>query len=90
VLRNAQSLAQAAAGLLAVGEQRSSPRTATWEVTNLVTLAAALVASASRRAETRGCHWRDDFPEARRSWLGHLVTRINPDGCIDQTWEPLP
>jgi L-aspartate oxidase len=89
VLRSADSLAQTANALGTVGETRSSPGTATWEATNLVTLAAALVASAARRCETRGCHWREDFPDARGEWLGHLVTRIAPDARIDQTWEPL-
>ena len=37
----------------------------------MVTVAAALVAAAARREETRGCHWREDFPDSDRACLGH-------------------
>jgi len=89
VLRSGDSLAQTAAVLDDAGRTRSRPRTATWEATNLVTVAAALLAAAWRREETRGNHWREDFPEARPEWLGHLVARIDDDGHIDEIWEPL-
>jgi L-aspartate oxidase len=89
VLRSADSLAEAAQRLETAAETRSTPRTATWETTNLVTLATALVAAAARREETRGCHWREDFPEASDEWLGHFVEGIGPDARVSQTWEPL-
>ncbi len=88
VLRSASSLAETAATLDDVGATRSRPRTDTWEATNLVTVASALVAAAFRREETRGCHWRDDFPEARPEWLGHLVAAIGTDGRIEEEWQP--
>ncbi len=34
-----------------------------WETTNLVTVSALLAEAALRRQETRGSHWREDFPE---------------------------
>ncbi|MFD0348037.1 hypothetical protein ACFQ0M_22430 [Kitasatospora aburaviensis] len=34
----------------------------TWEAANLLLVAAALVAAAAQRDETRGCHWREDSP----------------------------
>ena len=34
-----------------------------WEATNLVTVSALLAEAALRREETRGSHWREDFPE---------------------------
>jgi len=89
VLRSAASLAQAAACLAELGERRATPNTASWEATNLLTVAAVLVAAASAREETRGCHWRDDFPAARPEWLGHLLTSLGPDGRPTVTWEPL-
>jgi L-aspartate oxidase len=88
VLRSAESLAAATAVLAEAADTRSRPNTATWEATNLVTMAAALVAGAKRREETRGNHWREDFPSARDEWLGHLVARIDADGHIVETWEP--
>jgi L-aspartate oxidase len=89
VLRSASSLSQTTATLKQVGATRSLPRTDTWEVTNLVTVASALVAAAVRREETRGCHWREDFPDARSEWLGHLLAGIGPDGRIEEEWQSL-
>jgi L-aspartate oxidase len=34
-----------------------------WEASNLVTVSALLAEAALRREETRGSHWREDFPE---------------------------
>ena len=89
VLRSAASLAAAAAELGRLGGERATPRTGSWEATNLVTVATALVAAAARRTETRGCHWREDHPEADEEWLGHLYSRIAPDGSLAQDWVPL-
>ena len=89
VLRSAESLSATAAELSRLGQTRGTPRTASWETTNLLTVAAALVAAAYLRQETRGCHWRDDFPTARDEWLGHLVGAITADGTLAQTWEAL-
>jgi L-aspartate oxidase len=89
VLRSAGSLADTAKTLGDLGAQRASARTDTWEATNLLTVASALVAAAARREETRGCHWREDFPTARAEWLGHLLARIEPDNELGETWEPV-
>ncbi|MGZ4498138.1 MAG: L-aspartate oxidase, partial [Nocardioides sp.] len=44
-----------------------------WETSNLVTISAALTAAAARREETRGSHWREDFPERDDAhWSGHF------------------
>ena len=83
VLRDAAGLARAAAGCRKLSAQRDgSPGTESWEATNLVTVASALVAAASRRAETRGAHWREDHPDPDPAWLGHLDLRLAPDGSI--------
>jgi len=84
VLRSRLSLVDTAAALADLAEQRATPHMAAWEATNLVTVASALVAAATRREETRGCHWREDFPEADDAWLGHLVA-----GLDSLAWEPL-
>lgn len=89
VLRSAASLAETAACLVELGEGRAPVDTASWEATNLLTVATALVAAAYAREETRGCHWRDDFPEAREEFLGHLLIAIGPDGAPVGTWERL-
>jgi L-aspartate oxidase len=88
VLRSAGSLAQTAATLDELADTRAAANTATWEATNLVTVASALVAAAARREETRGCHWREDFPSAREEWLGHLLAGLDGAGELTETWEP--
>ncbi|MDP9101680.1 MAG: L-aspartate oxidase [Actinomycetota bacterium] len=75
VLRSADSLATAKK-VLASLESRTSryPSPATWEATGLHAVATALVAAAERREETRGAHWREDYPRTADQWRGHLVT----------------
>jgi L-aspartate oxidase len=84
VLRDAIGLARASQSLQKLAGPRSAdPRTETWEATNLLTVATALVASATRRQETRGSHWREDYPDRNdENWLGHLDLRLGADGMI--------
>nr|WP_117213473.1 L-aspartate oxidase [Allorhizocola rhizosphaerae] len=82
VLRSAESLAQAAAVL-----DKTTPRD--WELDNLLTVASALVAAASARRETRGCHWREDYPSDDPQWRGHLLVGLDPHGELTQTWEAM-
>jgi L-aspartate oxidase len=88
VLRGAAGLRETAATLTGLGADHAPARTASWEAANLLTVAAALVAAAAAREETRGCHWREDFPAARDEWRGHLLAGL-VDGAVTQTWEPL-
>jgi L-aspartate oxidase len=83
VIRDAAGLARAGGALQRLSAQRSSePNTESWEATNLLTVASALVAAATRRTETRGSHWREDYPDADEHWLGHLELRLGPDGAM--------
>jgi L-aspartate oxidase len=87
VLRSAASLAattDALAGLAAPGDRAN---TASWEAANLLTVASALVAAATLREETRGCHWREDFPLAADEWCGHLLAHLIVDGRLTEDWE---
>ncbi len=57
-------------------------------MTNLHTVATALVAAASRREETRGCHWREDFPDRDDArWHGHLLAGLGPDRVLTETYQ---
>ncbi|MBK5307225.1 MAG: L-aspartate oxidase [Frankiaceae bacterium] len=77
VLRSAESLAATAKTLDALESRVSvTPEPDAWEATDLHTVASALVAAALRREETRGAHWREDFPEPSDAWRGHLVTTL--------------
>jgi L-aspartate oxidase len=89
VLRSADSLSATAAELTRLAGQRSTPRTASWEATNLLTVASTLVASAYARRETRGCHWREDFPSADDAWRGHLLDAIDDAGTLTQTFQEM-
>ena len=63
VLRNADGLQLATKVLADLAETPGEEGTAAWETTNLVSISAALTAAATLREETRGSHWREDFPE---------------------------
>lgn len=89
VLRDAGSLARTAGALAELGSTRQAARTDSWEATNLVTVASALLAAAARREETRGCHWREDFPHARDEWLGHVVSGLDAAGLVTGAFDPL-
>jgi L-aspartate oxidase len=78
VLRSAAGLSRAARELEAIS-RHPGPRAdvAAWETTNLLTVGTALVAAAGWREETRGSHWREDFPERDDAdWSGHLDLRL--------------
>ncbi len=78
VLRSEQSLARTQARLTElVARESADPCTQTWEATNLHTVASFLVAAARLRQETRGSHWREDFPDRDdEHWHGRLVGRL--------------
>ena len=46
-----------------------------WEVQNMLTAALLVVESAFRRAETRGVHYREDFPDTDPAWARHQTLR---------------
>jgi succinate dehydrogenase/fumarate reductase flavoprotein subunit len=60
----------------------------TWEAANMHLVASGLVKAAAARQETRGSHWREDYPRAADSWCGHLITVLGPDGL--RTWFEAP
>jgi L-aspartate oxidase len=87
VLRSGDGLRSARAELGALGTGPSvPPGTEAWEAANLQLVASALVGAALEREETRGSHWREDFPEARAEWSGHLVTVLR-DGRLVTRFE---
>jgi L-aspartate oxidase len=84
VLRTDTGLRGAAKHLaeLSAGEP-GRPETADWEATNLLTVAAALTLVAHVRQETRGSHWREDFPvRDDDSWSVHLDVTRAEDGTL--------
>lgn len=49
----------------------SDPRS--WELSNMLTIARLVAQSALAREESRGAHYRDDFPQARDAWKVHAL-----------------
>ena len=80
VLRSESGLATATTELLALRDKPGAdPGTDAWQTTNLLTLASALVEAARLRRETRGSHWREDFPERDdAAWFGHVDVSLDP------------
>ncbi|MFZ4487100.1 MAG: L-aspartate oxidase [Candidatus Nanopelagicales bacterium] len=66
------------------------PCTEDWETTNIHALACVLTRHALLREETRGSHWREDFPERDdATWQTRLVTSIDEDGALHTRTEPI-
>ncbi|PWN01908.1 L-aspartate oxidase [Nocardioides silvaticus] len=91
VLRSAGGLAEAT-GLLdkLTGQVAEQVDQDSWETTNLLTISTALADAAALREETRGSHWRDDFPERDDArWAGHFDVSMS-DGVTTVTFSPAP
>ncbi len=75
VLRSRQSLGRTLGRLVELRLLTTDePSTAAWEATNQHTVATLLATAAREREETRGSHWREDFPERDDAgWGGHLI-----------------
>jgi L-aspartate oxidase len=91
VLRRPEGMGAAARlldGLAAAVSTDVTPDRAAWESTNVLTVAAAVVASARERTESRGCHRRTDHPEPRDVWLTHLAVTLDDEGMLTVTGRP--
>lgn len=73
VLRDAGSLAATAAVVEAVAGPAGGSGIAAWELANLRTVAAGLLAAASARTESRGSHTRGDHPASDPAFALRLV-----------------
>ena len=58
------------------------PSRRSWEATNILTVATAMVAAASTRTESRGCHRRSDHPTSRPEWVRHLDVALDAIGSL--------
>ncbi len=91
VLRSATGLADAA-GLLdkLAGESSEVIDQESWETTNLVTIAVALADAAALREETRGSHWREDFPDRDDAAFAAHLDVVMTDGASTLQLVPAP
>ncbi len=93
VLRSAESLRTAGAALreLVVGADSLELSTEAWETTNLHAISVVLTAHALMREETRGSHWREDFPQTDdEHWRVRLIATADREGVIRTSREPVP
>lgn len=94
VIRRAEGLTAALAALEAVPttpvpEVLAAPQVAEWETTNLHQVALVLARTALEREESRGGHFREDFPERSDAWLCRQVVRLDPDGAMEVERQPV-
>lgn len=92
VLRSAGSTQKALDDLapLSISMPNISPNTKNWETSNLHTVACAIALAAHVREETRGSHWREDFPNSDDSWLKRILVNSNENGKLSIAFEPVP
>lgn len=86
VLRDSASLDAAAEVLDRIAADASTDVVSSqgaFEASNLATVARAVVAAATRRTESRGCHRRTDFDQPQAEWLTHLDVTLPPDDHAD-------
>lgn len=95
VMRSASSLSSALGALGSLARQMQErtdggvePSRRSWEATNLLTIASAIVSSALARTESRGAHRRADHPEVDESWVRHLEVVLDAVGAIDVRLDP--
>ena len=81
VLRSSDSLLKTSSDLVRIETRVSSdPCVEAWETTNLFQLAQAILKAALIRQETRGSHWREDFPETSELWKKRIVQQLDQSG----------
>jgi L-aspartate oxidase len=81
VLRSSDSLVRTSSDLTRIEDRTSAqPCVEAWETTNLFQLAQAILKAALIRQETRGSHWREDFPESSNQWRKRIVQQLDQTG----------
>jgi L-aspartate oxidase len=90
VLRSEERLAETLAVLESFGSGSGEACTQAWETANLHAVATGVATAARNRAETRGSHWREDFPEPDDArWRVRQVLRMDSCGVLRATTQPV-
>ncbi len=89
VIRDEVGLVRAAKQLAQIATDSSDvPAVWEWETTNLHQIASALTQVATMRAETRGGHYREDYPDVDDAhWRRRILLSVDPDGELDLDYE---
>ncbi|MBR0670610.1 L-aspartate oxidase [Neoroseomonas soli] len=102
ILRDGAGLAECATGLDALEAEtdaagvdgRDRAFNLTWHdwlnLKSQLLVSRAIVAAAQAREESRGAHWREDFPQTDKDAAGLAATRVTlRDGAIAPDWQPV-
>jgi L-aspartate oxidase len=74
---------------LLASEKTNEGSTQAWEATNLFTVSTFIASAALMREESRGAHWRQDFPKRDdKNWQVRIKGEIE-DGQIKLTTQPI-
>ncbi len=92
-----ESAATAVDELLERAERSAAPGDPGWnlawqqslDLVNQLQVAQTMVASALVREESRGAHFREDFPEQRDEWLRYVLVRRSLDGAVETETRPV-
>ena len=99
IMRNREGLVRAADALREIREevagsshrQEGEEPTGTLELLSAARVAGLILDAALRRQESRGAHFREDFPERDdEKWLGHLQVRVGANGEDVWNFQPKP
>jgi len=85
IIRDGDSLAIALRQLEEWSRQiapSSSPALAALEAANVCQAAMLMAAAALHRTESRGAHYRTDFPDINGTWRKHVILRRSPEGDL--------
>ncbi len=85
VLRSEASLLHAQKWLNKLERTGAKACTEDWESANLFTVSQVLIDNALVRQETRGSHWREDYPESMTDFEVRLVSHRSPEGGLITT-----
>jgi succinate dehydrogenase/fumarate reductase flavoprotein subunit len=69
--------------------QYNAPWNESINTENLAHIAEMLTRSALAREESRGAHYRSDFPIQTTAWLKNIVMRSRDDGDFDMRFTPV-
>ncbi len=61
-----------------------------WELGNLLEIAELVTVTAIARTESRGAHYREDYPKRDDvNWLKHTLSWVKPNGEIELRYKPV-
>ncbi len=72
------------------GRTLAEPQPSEWETTNVHQMALLITAAAYQREESRGGHFRTDFPATDEAWRVRQELSLDPDGALTTAHVTLP